>query len=87
MEILLAILKSWVYMSTLFIELNDNLFISIPELSKIANTKRVSNPPVKSDNILLVCFFKERIIYPHLSIHLSIIFNPFSDSRGTEFSL
>ena len=31
---------------------------------------------------LLVFFIRERIIYPHLSTHWSIIFNPSLDSNG-----
>ena len=41
----------------------------------------------KSKDILSVFFFKERKIYPHLSIHSSIIFNPLDDSKGMVFSL
>ena len=59
----------------------------MPELSKIDNTIRESKPPERSEEILSVFFLRERSIYPYLSIHLSIIFNPSSDSKGIVFSL
>ena len=57
------------------------------EFNKIDRINLVSNPPVKSEATLLVFFIKERIIYPHLSTHLSIIFKLSLVPRGILFSL
>ena len=59
----------------------------MPEFNKIDNIVLVSNPPERSAEILLVFLFKERKMYTHLSIHLSIMFSPSLDSKGIVFSL
>ncbi len=60
--------------------------ISIPEFNKIDKSVRVSKPPERSEEILSVCFLRERIINPHLTTPLSIISKPLSDSNGIEIS-
>ena len=87
-DIFFAILKSCSWTDFLsWIELIKISFKFIFEFRKRGKSVRVSNPPVKSKEILSVCFLRERIIYPHLSTHLSIISKLSSEPKGIEFSL